>query len=39
VLDPTYSVQFTAGELWGDGGAAGFTINVDLWERYLEEDT
>ena len=38
VLDPTYSVRFTAQELWGDGGAGGETINVDLWERYLEED-
>ncbi len=38
VLDPTYSVRFTSRELWGDGGADGETINVDLWERYLEED-
>jgi nitrile hydratase len=39
VLDPTYSVRFTARELWGDGGADGATVNVGLWERYLEEDT
>jgi nitrile hydratase len=39
VLDPTYSVRFTARELWGDGGTDGSTINVDVWERYLEEDT
>ena len=38
VLDPTYSVCFTARELWGDGGADGETVHVDLWERYLEED-
>lgn len=38
VLDPTYSVRFTSRELWGEGGADGETINVDLWERYLEED-
>ena len=39
VLDPTYSVRFTPRELWGEGGADGATVNVDLWERYLEEDT
>lgn len=38
VLDPTYSVRFDARELWGAGAAAGETVNVDLWERYLEED-
>ena len=38
VLDPVYSVRFTPRELWGEGGADGATINVDLWERYLEED-
>ncbi len=38
VLDPTYSVCFTARELWGDGGADGETVHVDLWERYLDED-
>ena len=38
VLDPTYSVRFTARELWGDGGADGDVVHVDLWERYLEED-
>lgn len=36
VLDPTYSVRFTARELWGDGGGEGVTVNVDVWERYLE---
>ncbi|MEY2430517.1 MAG: nitrile hydratase subunit beta [Acidimicrobiaceae bacterium] len=38
VLDPTYSVRFSARELWGDGGADGATVNVDLWERYLQSD-
>jgi nitrile hydratase subunit beta len=38
VSDPTYSVRFTSRELWGDGGADGESIHVDLWERYLEED-
>ena len=38
VLDPTYSVRFTSPELWGEGGAAGEVVYVDLWERYLEPD-
>ena len=38
ILDPTYSIRFAAKELWGDGGGEGETVNVDLWERYLEED-
>lgn len=38
VLDPTYSVRFTARELWGDGGDARDAVHVDLWERYLEAD-
>ena len=38
VLDPTYSLRFTARELWGDGGADGEVVHVDLWERYLEDD-
>jgi len=36
VLEPTYSVRFTARELWGDGGSDGVVVHVDLWERYLE---
>jgi len=36
VLNPTYSVRFTAEELWGEG-ADGAAIHVDLWEHYLEE--
>ena len=38
VLDPVYSVRFDASELWGEGGERGATVNVDLWERYLEDD-
>jgi nitrile hydratase subunit beta len=38
VLCPTYSVGFSARELWGSGGAERETINVDLWECYVEED-
>ena len=39
VLDPTYSVRFTARELWGEGGAENDVVHVDLWERYLEEQS
>ena len=38
VLDPVYSVRFEPSELWGEGGEDGATVNVDLWERYLEAD-
>lgn len=38
VLDPTYSVRFDAHELWGEGVEPGASVNVDLWECYLEED-
>jgi nitrile hydratase len=37
-IEPTYSVRFTARELWGDGGAEGEAIYVDLWESYLGPD-
>lgn len=37
-LEPTYSVRFTAEELWGEGGAPGEVVHVDLWESYLEDD-
>jgi nitrile hydratase len=39
VLDPTYSVRFTARELWGELAGERDTVHVDLWERYLEEDS
>jgi nitrile hydratase beta subunit len=35
--EPTYSVRFTAEELWGEGGAPGAVVHVDLWESYLED--
>jgi nitrile hydratase beta subunit len=37
-VEPTYSVQFTAREIWGEGGSPGETVQVDLWESYLEGD-
>jgi nitrile hydratase subunit beta len=37
VTDPVYSVRFTSRELWGDGGADGEVMHVDLFERYLED--
>jgi len=38
VRDPLYSVRFTPRELWGEGGTDGATVNVDLWDWYLEAD-
>ena len=38
VLDPTYSVCFSARELWGDGATDDGVVHVDLWEQYLEPD-
>lgn len=35
VPEATYSVRFDAEELWGDG-QRGATVNVDLWDSYLE---
>lgn len=35
VHEATYSVRFDAGELWNDG-QAGVSVNVDLWDSYLE---
>jgi nitrile hydratase beta subunit len=37
VSDPLYSVRFTSRELWGEAGADGEVVHVDLFERYLEE--
>ena len=34
--EQTYSVRFDAEELWHDG-QQGVTVNVDLWDNYLEE--
>ncbi len=35
VQEATYSVRFDADELWRDG-QPGVTVNVDLWDSYLE---
>jgi nitrile hydratase beta subunit len=35
VPEALYSVRFPADELWADG-QAGVTVNVDLWDSYLE---
>jgi nitrile hydratase len=35
VEEATYSVRFDADELWNDG-QPGVTVNVDLWDSYLE---
>jgi nitrile hydratase subunit beta len=35
VHEATYSVRFDADELWNDG-QPGVTVNVDLWDNYLE---
>ncbi|HYC57418.1 MAG TPA: nitrile hydratase subunit beta [Candidatus Binatia bacterium] len=35
--EPTYHVEFTAAELWGDAAEPGSTVLVDLWESYLEQ--
>ena len=37
VADPLYSVRFTSRELWGEAGADGQVMHVDLFERYLED--
>ena len=39
-LDPrpqhTYQVRFTAQELWGDTAPGNDSLNIDMWEDYLE---
>jgi nitrile hydratase len=35
IPEATYSVRFDADELWADG-QPGVTVNVDLWDHYLE---
>jgi nitrile hydratase beta subunit len=37
VANPLYSVRFTSHELWGEAGADGEVMHVDLFERYLED--
>lgn len=37
VADPLYAVRFTSRELWGEAGADGEVVCVNLFERYLED--
>ena len=37
VADPLYAVRFTSQELWGEAGADGEVVCVNLFERYLED--
>jgi nitrile hydratase len=34
-----YSVRFTGGELWGASAEPGQSLNIDLWESYLQPST
>jgi nitrile hydratase len=34
--EPTYHVEFSAGELWGDAAGSNDSVVVDLWDSYLE---
>jgi nitrile hydratase len=36
--EPLYSVRFDARELWGESAEPCQTVNIDLWESYLEPD-
>jgi nitrile hydratase len=36
--EPLYSVRFAATELWGESAEPHQTVNIDLWESYLEPD-
>jgi nitrile hydratase len=35
--EPLYSVRFEAEELWGKSADGRGSVNVDLWESYLEQ--
>jgi len=35
---PVYSVRFAAHDLWGDAAEPNQTVNLDMWESYLESD-
>ena len=35
---PLYSVRFSAQELWGEAAEPKQSVNLDLWESYLEDD-
>lgn len=34
--EPTYHVEFEAGNLWPEAGSRGESVVVDLWQSYLE---
>ena len=34
--EPTYHVEFTATDIWGDDAERNAPVVVDLWESYLE---
>ena len=34
---PLYSVRFAAQELWGEAAEPNQTVNLDLWESYLDQ--
>ena len=35
--EPLYTVRFTARELWGPDANTSDTVNIDLWQPYLED--
>jgi len=37
--EPLYSVRFTAQELWGASAEPNQTVNIDLWQSYLEPES
>jgi len=37
--EPLYSVRFDAHELWGASAEANATLNIDLWESYLQPES
>jgi nitrile hydratase len=36
--EPLYSVRFDARELWGSSAEGNGSVNIDLWESYLEPE-
>jgi nitrile hydratase beta subunit len=37
VVDPLYAVRFASRELWGEAGADGEVVCLNLFQRYLED--
>jgi nitrile hydratase subunit beta len=37
-VEPVYSVAFRSSDLWGPGEEPPFTVLLDLWESYLEQE-